>query len=60
MGGSGYYAPNGVNGWALARRDLAQAVYDTILSQLRLQAAVGRLVKADLLEINELLDRSGR
>ncbi|NIO41833.1 MAG: TolC family outer membrane protein [Burkholderiales bacterium] len=40
----------------LARRDLAQAVYNTLLSQLRLQAAVGRLVEADLLNINELLD----
>ncbi len=40
---------------AAARRDLIQAVYNTILSQLRLQAAVGRLVQADLLGINEML-----
>ena len=40
---------------AVARRDLAQSVYNTILSQLRLQAAVGRLVEADLMEINQLL-----
>ena len=39
----------------IARRDLAQAVYDTILNQLRLQAAVGQLVEADLLGINDLL-----
>jgi hypothetical protein len=31
-------------------------VYNTILSQLALQAAVGRLVEADLLNINELLE----
>ncbi len=41
----------------IARRDLAQAVYNTLLSQLRLQAAVGKLVEADLLNINELLDQ---
>ncbi len=39
----------------IARRDFAQSVYNTILSQLRLQAAVGRLVEADLLNINDLL-----
>ena len=39
----------------IARRDVAQAVYNTILSQLRLQASVGRLVEADLLNINNLL-----
>lgn len=38
-----------------ARRDFAQLAYNTILSQLRLQAAVGRLVEADLLNINDLL-----
>jgi outer membrane protein len=41
---------------AVARRDLAQAVYDTILNQLRLQAAVGRLVEQDLININQLLE----
>ncbi|HUU72354.1 MAG TPA: TolC family protein, partial [Burkholderiales bacterium] len=40
----------------LAQRDLAQAVYNTILSQLRLQAAVGRLAEADLQDINRLLE----
>ncbi|UCD67703.1 MAG: TolC family protein, partial [Betaproteobacteria bacterium] len=42
----------------IARRDFAQSVYNTILSQLRLQAAVGRLLEADLLNINELLESS--
>ena len=50
---------NGDQQLALARRDLAQAVYNTILSQLRLQAAVGRLVEADLMEINQLLMQDG-
>ena len=40
----------------LAQRDVAQAVYNTILSQLRLQAAVGRLAEADLQDINRLLE----
>lgn len=39
----------------IAQRDLAQAVYDTILSQLRLQAAVGRLAEADVQDVNRLL-----
>ena len=42
---------------AVARRDLARAVYKTILSQLRLQAAIGRLVQADLEGVNQLLDK---
>ena len=41
---------------ALARLDLARVVYNTLLSQLRLQASVGRLVEADLLNINNLLE----
>ena len=41
---------------AAARRDLFQSVYDAILSQLRLQAAIGRLVQADLEGVNNLLD----
>jgi len=41
---------------ALANLDLARVVYNTLLSQLRLQASVGRLVEADLLSINDLLD----
>jgi outer membrane protein len=40
---------------SLARRDLAQAVYNTILNQLRLKAAVGKLAEADLADINALL-----
>jgi outer membrane protein len=41
---------------ALAYLDLARSVYNTLLSQLRLQASVGRLVQADLLSINDLLE----
>jgi outer membrane protein len=44
---------------AAARRDLIQALYNTILSQLRLQAAIGRLVQADLQSVNELLAKEG-
>ena len=40
---------------AVARRDLIQAVYNTVLSQLRLQAAIGRLVQADLQGVNDML-----
>ena len=39
------------------RRDLARATFDTLLAQLRLQAAVGALGEADLLRVNALLDR---
>ncbi len=38
-----------------ARRDLAQAYYDYLMSRLRLKAAVGELDEDDLLEINALL-----
>lgn len=38
-----------------ARRDLQQARYATILSQLRLKSAVGRLQEEDLAEVNRLL-----
>jgi outer membrane protein len=38
-----------------AQRDLAQAVYNTIVNQLKLKAAVGRLAEADLAEVNVLL-----
>jgi outer membrane protein len=44
---------------AAARRDLIQAIYNTILSQLRLQAAIGRLVQADLLGVNDMLVKEG-
>ena len=40
---------------ASAQSDLAQAVYNTIVSQLRLKAAVGKLAEADLAEVNRLL-----
>ena len=39
----------------IAQRDLAQAVYNTIVNQLKLKAAVGKLAEADLAEINILL-----
>ncbi len=38
-----------------AQRDLQQARYNTILSQLRLKAAAGRLKEDDLSEVNRLL-----
>ncbi len=44
---------------AAARRDLIQSIYNTVLSQLRLQAAIGRLVRADLEGVNNLLDKGG-
>lgn len=37
------------------RRDLQQARYNTILAQLRLKAAAGRLSEDDLAEVNRLL-----
>lgn len=40
-----------------ARRDLAQARYNYILSLLRLAAAAGRLTEADLQRINAWLDK---
>jgi outer membrane protein len=40
---------------AAAERDLAQAVYNTIVSQLKLKAAVGKLAEADLADINAFL-----
>jgi outer membrane protein len=40
---------------ANARRDLAKARYDTIVAQLKLKQAVGRLTVADLEEVNRLL-----
>ena len=38
-----------------ARRDLQQARYNTILSQLRLKSASGRLQEEDVAEVNRLL-----
>ena len=40
-----------------ARRDLQQARYTTIMSQLRLKSAAGRLVEEDLAEVNRMLVR---
>ena len=40
-----------------ARRDLAQAKYNYILSMLRLKAAVGRLAEEDLVAISAWLER---
>ena len=40
-----------------AQRDLQQARYNTILSQLRLKSAAGRLVEEDLAEVNRMLAR---
>ena len=40
-----------------ARRDLAQAKYNYILSTLRLKAAVGRLAEADLSAVSTWLER---
>ena len=40
---------------AAAERDLAQAVYNTIVSQLKLKAAVGKLAEADLANVNIFL-----
>jgi outer membrane protein len=39
------------------RRDLQQARYSTILAQLRLKSAAGRLTEDDLAEVNRLLQR---
>ena len=40
---------------AAAQRDLAQALYNTIVNQLKLKAAVGKLAEADLADVNILL-----
>jgi outer membrane protein len=39
------------------RRDLARARYDTIMNGLRLKAAAGSLREADLVPVNNLLDK---
>jgi outer membrane protein len=44
---------------ANARRDLAKARYDTILAQLKLKQAVGRLTVEDLEAVNRLLKHEG-
>jgi outer membrane protein len=43
-----------------ARRDLAKARYDYIMSTLRLKSAVGRLTEQDVVAINAWLDRNGK
>jgi len=45
---------------ANARRDLAKATYDTIVAQLKLKLAVGRLTVADLEAVNRLLKPEAR
>ncbi len=45
---------------AAARRDFAQAIYSTILNQLKLKAAVGKLTEADLADVNTLLRDNGK
>ncbi|CAN0023006.1 unnamed protein product, partial [Phaeothamnion confervicola] len=45
---------------AAAQRDLAQAVYTTIVNQLKLKAAVGKLAEADLADVNLLLKEDAR
>jgi outer membrane protein len=45
---------------AAARRDFASAIYSTILNQLRLKAAVGKLTEADLADVNKLLTENGQ
>jgi outer membrane protein len=45
---------------AAARRDFAQAIYNTILNQLKLKAAVGKLTEADLADVNSLLRDNGK
>ena len=45
---------------ANARKDLANALYTTILAQLKLKQAVGRLTVEDLMAVNRLLKTEGR
>ena len=42
----------------VTRRDLAKAVLETLMSQLRLKAAVGTLSEDDVVAANALLDSS--
>lgn len=43
-----------------ARRDLAKAKYDYIMSTLKLKAAVGRLAEQDVVAVNAWLARNGK
>jgi outer membrane protein len=45
---------------AAAQRDLAQSVYNTILNQLKLKAAMGKLAETDLADINLLLQEDAQ
>lgn len=47
---------NAENQVYITKRDLARARFDTLLSQLRLKAAVGSLGEADLEQINSLFE----
>jgi outer membrane protein len=47
---------NAENQVYVTRRDLAKARFDTLLSQLRLKAAVGALAETDLEQINSLFE----
>jgi len=47
---------NAENQVYVTRRDLAKAVLDTLMAQLRLKAAVGTLGEEDVVQINALLD----
>lgn len=49
---------NAENQLYVTRRDLAKAVLDTLMSQLRLKATVGTLGEDDIAAINALLDPS--
>ena len=48
---------NAENQLYTTRRDLAKARFDTLMSQLKLKAAVGALGEADLEQINPLFER---
>ena len=47
---------NAENQVYVAKRDLARARFDTLLSQLKLKAAVGSLSETDLEQINPLFE----
>ena len=50
------YVLNAENQVYVAKRDLARARFDTLLSQLKLKAAVGSLSETDLEQINPLFE----
>ena len=58
MVGALVFKPSCIHGMGVfARRDLAQAKYNYILSTLRLKAAVGRLGEEDLSAVSAWLER---